>query len=256
MRVGYIQSVTVQTQALPWLEPGQDFPPIGESWGTDSPAPGLLAAGGALDSTTLRKAYRQGIFPWFGKDEPLLWWSPDPRMVLEISNFKLHSSLQKTIRKFRTLPECEIRFDTSFEQVIRACANSPRHGQKGSWIVPEMINAYCSLHHAGYAHSVETWIKGELAGGLYCVALGKSVFGESMFSNSTDASKIALAALVAFCRAHGIVQIDCQQNTQHLASLGAKPMPRQQFLNQMQTSLEQVPPVWSFDMAYWESLFN
>jgi leucyl/phenylalanyl-tRNA--protein transferase len=177
-------------------------------------------------------------------------------MVLEISNFKLHLSLKKSIRKFLASPLCEVRFDTSFEQVIRACADSPRHGQKGSWIVPEMIEAYCAVHRAGVAHSVETWINGKLVGGLYCVALGKSVFGESMFSNESDASKIALAALVAFCREHDIVQIDCQQNTQHLASLGAKPVKRQQFINQMQTSLEETPPVWCFEASNWNHFFQ
>lgn len=248
--------VTDPTQALPWLAPGQDFPSVCESWGGGSPAPGLLAAGGALDTATLRNAYRQGIFPWFGKDEPVLWWSPDPRMVLQISDFKLHASLRKTIRKFSATLDCEVRFDTAFEQVIKACADSPRHGQKGSWIVPDMVDAYCALHQAGYAHSVETWINGELVGGLYCVALGKSVFGESMFSHATDASKIALAALVAFCREHGIKQIDCQQNTQHLSSLGAKQMPRQQFINQMQTGLKEDSPVWFFDVANWNHFFS
>ena len=239
---------------LPWLTPGQDFPPVQQAWGQKSEAPGLLAAGGSLDTPTLCKAYAQGIFPWFSEGQPILWWSPDPRMVLEVSEFKLHRSLRKTLQKFRLSPECEIRIDTAFDTVIQACSNSPREGQSGTWIVPEMVRAYRALHQAGFAHSVETWMDGQLMGGLYCVALGKAVFGESMFTRTTDASKIALAALVCFCRHHGVGLIDCQQNTRHLASLGAREVSRAEFLNRIRLARQESSPRWHFDPLYWSEL--
>lgn len=239
---------------IPRLAPGQHFPPASEAWGTDSPAPGLLAVGGALDVATLRRAYSQGIFPWFSEGQPTLWWSPDPRMVLDVAQFKLHPSLRKTLKKFIQTPHCEIRIDSAFKEVIQACANSPRDGHAGTWIVPDMIDAYCDLHQAKLAHSVEVWVDGELVGGLYCVALGKSVFGESMFSRATDASKIALAALVCFCRQQGVVQIDCQQNTRHLASLGAQEKSRSEFLHNVTPGLAQDIPSWQFEPRYWQQL--
>jgi leucyl/phenylalanyl-tRNA--protein transferase len=239
---------------LPWLQAGEDFPPSSQAWGPDSEAPGLLAVGGALDVPTLRRSYAQGIFPWFSAGQPILWWSPDPRMVLEVARFRLHRSLRKTLQKFTTRPDCEIRFDSAFDQVIKACAGSPREGQDGTWIVPPMVQAYGELHRAGLAHSVETWIDGRLAGGLYCVALGRAVFGESMFTRATDASKIALAALVAFCRRQGITLIDCQQNTRHLASLGAHEMPRVDFLRHIAAAQLQPGPRWHFDPLYWHAL--
>jgi leucyl/phenylalanyl-tRNA--protein transferase len=144
--------------------------------------------------------------------------------------------------------------DSAFEEVIHACSAGPRKGQAGTWIVSDMIAAYGDLHRAGLAHSVETWVNGKLAGGLYCVALGKSVFGESMFSHSADASKIALAALVGFCRHHAIRQVDCQQNTRHLASLGACEIPRDLFVQQVASGLAQAAPVWRFDPVYWQEL--
>ena len=177
-------------------------------------------------------------------------------MVLEISKFKLHRSLKKTIVKFSEAPDSEIRIDTDFAQVISACATSQRQGQKGSWIVPEMIKAYTALHEAGFAHSVETWINGELAGGLYCVNIGKAVFGESMFSRSSDASKIALAALVSFSKKNGIVQIDCQQNTAHLSSLGAGIISREQFTANVALGLDYASPDWKFDTLDWQYLLT
>ena len=239
---------------LSWLAPGQDFPSVSEAWNEESPAPGLLAAGGVLDVDTLRRAYSQGIFPWFSQGQPILWWSPDPRMVLDVNAFRLQPSFRKTLGKFRKTPGCEIRFDSAFEQVIEACAASRRAGQTGTWIVPDMIGAYRALHRAGFAHSVETWVDGQLVGGLYCVALGKSVFGESMFSHAPNASKIALAALVGFCLHHAIVQIDCQQNTLHLASLGAREISRDLFMNRVAAGLAQAAPVWQFDPLYWSGL--
>ena len=239
---------------LPWLDPGEVFPDPAQAWDASQPAPGLLAAGGALDVDSLRQAYSRGIFPWFSDGQPILWWSTDPRMVLFAAEFKLHRSLKKTVSRFAADPRCEIRVDTAFEDVIRACSQTRRTGQNGTWIVPQMLKAYLAFHRAGHAHSVETWIDGQLAGGLYCVALGKAVFGESMFARVSDASKIALAALVAFCRAHDIDVIDCQQNTAHLASLGARDIPRADFVARVARNAQQDPPRWRFEPVYWNRL--
>ncbi len=239
---------------LPWLNPGDPFPDSSRAWGAGDPVPGLLAIGGSLDVATLVDAYGQGVFPWFNDDQPILWWSPDPRMVLEVSRFKLHRSLRKTLGWFRSSSACEIRVDHDFETVMRACAEAPRAGQSGTWIVPRMVEAYVALHRAGHAHSVETWIDGELAGGLYCVALGRAVFGESMFTRRSDASKIALAALICLCRRHGVSMIDCQQQTPHLASLGAREMPRERFVSNVARAAKQRGPVWCFEPLYWNEL--
>lgn len=239
---------------VPWLEPGEPFPDAADAWGPDAPAPGLLAAGGALDMATLQRAYSAAIFPWFSSGQPILWWSPDPRMVLHTAEFKLHRSLRKTLARFAASNRCELRIDTAFEQVINACSQSPRPGQSGTWIVPAMVSAYCELHRAGLAHSVETWIDGELAGGLYCVGLGRAVFGESMFTRVPDASKIALAGLVAFCRSNGVTMIDCQQNTRHLASLGAREVARQSFLSHVAAATGLTAPAWRFEPVYWTDL--
>ncbi len=253
---------------LPWLEPGDTFPPVTQARGADSGLPGLLAAGGALDVSTLTSAYARGIFPWFSEGQPILWWSTDPRMVLKVADFKLQPSFKKTLQKFRSgfngSIDCEVRFDTAFEQVITACASSNRAGQQGTWIVPQMVAAYIALHHAGFAHSVETWVNGELVGGLYCVNIGSAVFGESMFSKATDASKIALAALVCFCRANGVAMIDCQQKTSHLASLGAREMPRSEFVAYVNHQLNHQlghntrKPVlnWRFEPQLWNELLT
>lgn len=237
--------------ALPWLRPGAPFPPPHWAWDASTNAPGLLCAGGDLRVETLTRAYSQAIFPWFSTGQPILWWSPDPRMVLAIAHFRLRSSLKKRLKQFMRSPTCEIRVDSAFADVIRACAASARAGQGGTWITPEMVNAYCQLHHAGLAHSVETWMDGALCGGLYFVALGQAVFGESMFHHKTDTSKIALAALVAMCRQHGVTHIDCQQNTRHLASLGATEMPRAEFVNHVQAATSRHSPTWSFRPVYW-----
>ncbi len=243
-------------KSVPWLTTGEDFPPVSQAWAESDPAPGLLAAGGSLDMQTLLQAYGQGIFPWFSPGQPILWWSPEPRMVLQTRDFKLQRSLQKTLRRFVLESGCNLRFDTVFERVIKACAQTPRDGQPGTWIVPEMIDAYTNLHRAGHAHSVETWVDGELVGGLYCVNLGHMVFGESMFSHQNDASKIALAGLVAFCRAQGIAMIDCQQNTAHLASLGAAEIPRADFVDQIKQNAPKPSPVWIFDTLYWQQILK
>ena len=239
------------------LRPGDPFPPLTCAWDADSPAPGLLAAGGALDVPTLTAAYRQTIFPWFSVGEPILWWSPDPRMVLDVGEFRLHRSLRKTLARLAADPAYEIRFDSAFGDVMARCAAAPRPGQSGTWIVPPMRRAYAALHRAGHAHSVEVWIGGELAAGLYCVALGHAVFGESMFTTVTDGSKIALCALVAFCRAHGIPLIDCQQNTRHLAFMGARERSRAGFAAQVEQLTAQPAPAWPagpFDPIYWKAL--
>ena len=236
---------------LPWVEPGASFPHLNTAWTERDPMPGLLAAGGVLDVATLLQAYSQGIFPWFSEGQPVLWWSPNPRMVLEVKNFQLHRSLRKTLLNFMADAGCNIRFNTAFADVIKACTDKPRDGQAGTWILPEMVDAYCSLHDAGHAHSVETWVNGELVGGLYCVSIGGAVFGESMFAHQTDASKISLAALVCFCRAHDISMIDCQQNTQHLGSLGAAEIDRSEFVQRVAENLKKVAPAWHFDPVYW-----
>lgn len=239
---------------LPWLEPGQTFPPVHKAWGENDPAPGLLAAGGVLDVETLVRAYSNGIFPWYGEGQPILWWSTDPRMVLDPLCFKLHRSLRKTLQKLLREDRLQIRMDHSFDRVMRHCAQAPREGQTGTWILPAMVQAYTRLHRSGMAHSVEAWIDGELAGGLYCVNLGGAVFGESMFARKTDASKIALAALVAFARVNNLPLIDCQQQTNHLASLGAAPIARADFVRRIRQAQESPSPQWRFDPLYWNKL--
>ena len=203
---------------------------------------------------TLIDAYSKGIFPWFSEGQPILWWSPDPRMVLKVEEFKLHRSFKKKLAQFAVSDSGEIRVDTAFRQVIESCASSSRRGQSGTWILPEMVEAYVQLHRAGLAHSIETWIDGELVGGLYCVAIGKAVFGESMFARMPEASKIALAGLVALCIFHNIEQIDCQQNTSHLASLGAREIARTEFL-QCVSKANTIPSLeWKFSPVYWDYL--
>ncbi len=241
---------------LPWLEPGDPFPDVRSAWGAGSEAPGLLAAGGDLSVSSLRSAYSNGIFPWFSEGQPNLWWSPDPRMVLQATHFRLHRSLRKTLTRFRNAAHCEVRFDTAFAQVVSTCAQASRNGQPGTWILPPMVEAYTRLHAAGHAHSVETWMDGKLVGGLYCVALGKAVFGESMFARVPDASKIALAALVGFCRHHGIEAIDCQQNSAHLASLGATELPRSIFLQHIRRAQSAAPVEWHFAPLYWNYILS
>jgi leucyl/phenylalanyl-tRNA--protein transferase len=245
-----------QQPALAWLEPGEPFPDVAQAWPVNSDAPGLLAAGGSLDVASLVRAYSKGIFPWYSRGQPILWWSTEPRMVLQLANFRLHRSLKKTLLRFRSDPRCAIRFDSAFDRVIDACAHTGRKGQGGTWILPEMVAAYQALHRAGYAHSVETWVEGELVGGLYCVAIGQAVFGESMFAHRSDASKLALAALVGFCRAQGVAAIDCQQNTAHLATLGAAEMPRSAFIANVQEAITKAPPAWHFDPLYWNLILD
>lgn len=207
---------------IPWLSEEHVFPPLDTALVEPN---GLLAAGGDLNPQRLLAAYRHGIFPWYSAGEPVLWWSPDPRMVLFPDELKISRSLARTLRN----ANYEVRMDTAFGDVIHACAGKPREGQLGTWITEAMQKAYRALHRLGYAHSVETWIDGRLAGGLYGIALGQAFYGESMFSNVRDASKIALAHLCAHLKRRGFGIIDCQMETAHLASLGARPIPRREF---------------------------
>lgn len=239
-----------------WLRDADDpLPDTRFALPSGSDAPGLLAAGGELTPVRLTEAYSKGVFPWYSAGQPVLWWSPDPRMVLWVNEFKLNRSLRKTIARFARSPDCEIRIDSAVGEVIRACAASPREGQDGTWIVPDMVAAYQRWHAVGAVHSVETWTDGELAGGLYGVGIGRMFFGESMFSRRTDASKIALAALVCFCREHGIDLIDCQQRTGHLASMGGRELPRGVFEAAVAERVQGRPVTpWIYHQRLWARL--
>lgn len=241
---------------IPWLyAPTDPLPEPRFALPANSDAPGLLAAGGELTPTRLAEAYGKGVFPWYGEGQPVLWWSPDPRMVMYTDDFHLSHSLRKTVRRFARTPGCEVRIDGDFRAVITACAHAPREGQAGTWIVPEMIEAYCHWHTHGRTHSIETRVDGELVGGLYLVNLGRMVFGESMFARRTDASKIAFAALVCFCRANGLSLIDCQQRTGHLASLGGREIPRPLFEQELASRVGGAPVHdWTYDAAMWDLL--
>ncbi len=208
---------------IAWLHADTPFPP--HEFATISPN-GLLAAGGDLSAERLIEAYRNGIFPWYSDGDPILWWSPDPRMVLDPAKVRVSRSLAKVLRN----RSYEVRFDSAFDQVMAACA-APRPGQQGTWITPELQQAYLGLHRLGHAHSIETWIDGELAGGLYGVALGAVFFGESMFSQVRDASKIALVHAARYLQLAGFRIIDCQMHTDHLESMGAIEMDRDGFLH-------------------------
>ena len=218
------------------------FPDVSQALTDADGAPGLLAAGGDLSPQRLLQAYRQGIFPWFSEGQPILWWSTDPRMVLFTDRFAISASLRKTLRKVHKSAvsdgRWQIRFDTAFEQVMRACA-APRRDGAGTWISKDIVDGYCELHRMGYAHSSECWLDGQLVGGAYGVSIGRMFYGESMFARRTDASKIALAYLVHFLTRNGVKLIDCQQETSHLASLGAVPIPRKEFLQHVRNAVAQ-----------------
>ncbi|MGK5063401.1 leucyl/phenylalanyl-tRNA--protein transferase [Janthinobacterium sp. LB3P112] len=224
---------------IPWLDIHTPFPDVSRAL-TDE-APGLLAAGADLSPARLLDAYRRGIFPWFSEGQPILWWSTDPRMVLMTEDFKVSDSLAKAIRKVErsaaTDGRWQLRFDSDFDAVMRACA-APRKDGPGTWISDEIIAGYTGLHKLGYAHSSELWLDGELVGGAYGVSIGRMFYGESMFARVTDGSKIALAQLVRFLRARGVAMIDCQQETKHLASLGAAPISRARFLAHVRSAIE------------------
>ncbi|MEO8331049.1 MAG: leucyl/phenylalanyl-tRNA--protein transferase [Gallionella sp.] len=225
---------------IPWLNDDAPFPPVSRALRSPN---GLLAAGGDLSAARLLEAYRLGIFPWFNPGEPILWWSPDPRMVLIPGEFKTSRSLAKELRN----GAYEVRFDSAFEEVMRACA-APRDAHHGTWIGEEMIAAYCALHQQGYAHSVEVWMEGKLAGGLYGVGIGRVFYGESMFSRISNASKIALAHLAAQLARWQYGMIDCQMKTTHLASLGAREIPRSEFIARLQELVHCTPTTnWRFE---------
>jgi leucyl/phenylalanyl-tRNA---protein transferase len=229
---------------IPWLESAETFPPLGLALREPN---GLLCAGGDLTPQRLVLAYLNGIFPWYSPGEPILWWSPDPRMVLFPAEFRTSRSLRKTLRN----GNYSVRLDTRFKAVIQACARTPRKDQPGTWITAEIQAAYTRLHELGYAHSVETWIDETLVGGLYGIAIGKMFYGESMFAHTTDASKIAIAHLVRYLGDRGFGMIDCQMNTHHLASLGAREIPRDDFIDRLR-KLTATPPLcghWQADAA-------
>jgi len=244
-----------RTPAIVWLEGDDPFPPVESAMGPDTGLCGLLAIGGHLTVDRLEQAYARGIFPWYTEGQPVLWWTPDPRMVLKTAEFKLSRSLAKTLRRFLATAGSEMRVDHAFGDVMAACALTYRDGQVGTWITPAMRSAYGQWHQAGRAHSFEVWMNGNLMGGLYGVNIGRMFFGESMFSRCTDASKWALAALVAACRRRGIEWIDCQQNTAHLASMGASEVPRAEFLEHLRR-MSVMEPIcdWFYDPKDWALL--
>lgn len=210
---------------IPWLGANDRFPPVERALREPN---GLLAAGADLSVPRLLEAYECGIFPWSSDEQPLLWWSPDPRMVLVPSELRISRSLRKRLAR----RDYEVRADTAFAEVMRACA-APRPGQDGTWITEPIIEAYIRLHQAGHAHSIETWIGGQLAGGLYGVSLGRMFYGESMFARVADASKIALAHLARQLERWECGLIDCQMTTAHLARFGAREIPRAEFMRRL-----------------------
>ena len=227
---------------LPWIEPGDPFPPSHRALTDQHGANGLVAASQSLTPEMLEKAYRCGLFPWSGPGEPILWWTPNPRMVLSLNDFRCRRSLRKGIRQAVELGY-ELRVDSSFQQLLTECA-APRQGQNGSWITPAIIQNYRKLHEGNLAHSLELFDQDQLLGGLYLVSLGKMLFGESMVSLKPNASKICLAMLVQWARQHGGQIIDCQQQTHHLISLGAAPVSRQVFESILKTEIEKQGFPW------------
>lgn len=226
---------------IPLLGPSDPFPSVDRA--LDDPN-GLLAAGGGLGVARLMDAYTRGIFPWFSAGDPVLWWSPDPRMVLDSGGVRVARSLRRRLRK----PDYQVTADRAFRPVLDACAG-PRRDEIGTWLVPPMIRAYERLHRDGVAHSIEVWMNGELAGGLYGVALGRMFYGESMFTRQTDASKIALVYLAAQLHRWGFPVIDCQMRTPHLASLGAEEIPRRQFVTLLERLVREpgITGPWTLD---------
>lgn len=228
--------------SLPQLSASTTFPPTDKALMHPD---GLLAWGGDLSTERLLKAYRQGIFPWCAENEPLLWWTPSARMVLQFKHLHISHSLKKQLRKLQREPhgKRQVRIDTAFEKVMRACAEK-RKNQDGTWIAEDFIQAYCLLHQQHYAHSVEVWDNEELIGGLYGVSIGKMFYGESMFSRQTDASKIALVFLMHYLAHQGVYLVDCQQETPHLTSMGGACISRHAFEQHLQQVCTQTPIQW------------
>ena len=227
---------------IPWLEGQEPFPPLERALVELN---GLLCAGADLSAQRLLEAYQRGIFPWYSNGEPILWWSPDPRMVLVPDDFRVSRSLRRSLRSGRFT----VKLDSDFPAVIRACAEAPRSGQHGTWITREMQHAYWKLFQLGIAHSVETWLEGSLVGGLYGLAIGRMFYGESMFTRVSDASKVGAAHLARFLAEEGFGMIDCQMSTPHLASLGAREIPRAEFMLRLK-ELIHCPDTsfkWQFD---------
>ncbi|MEK7360789.1 MAG: leucyl/phenylalanyl-tRNA--protein transferase [Pseudomonadota bacterium] len=237
---------------IPWLEPDDPFPPLASALKHPN---GLLAAGADLSPERLLAAYRQGIFPWYSEGEPILWWSPDPRMVLIPSELKVSRSLAKTLRN----RDYEIRFDSAFAAVMQDCAaRGADHAgagadETGTWITDDMRAAYQRLHELDYAHSAETWIEGELAGGLYGVAIGRMFYGESMFTRVRDASKLAMVHLVRRLERQEYGMIDCQMHTRHLASLGARAIARSNFSPRLRELVDYAVTPMKWDAAETET---
>ncbi len=213
-----------------WLEGAMPLPDP-----RHAPADGPLAIGGTLSKKRLLEAYRAGIFPWYEEGLPVLWWSPDPRFLLDPASLVVRRSVAQRIRS----GVFEVRYDTAFERVMRGCAETPRKHEAGTWITPDMIEAYCGLFDAGTAHSVECWKDDELVGGLYGVSLGAAFFGESMFTRTTDASKVAFVHLAERAKGWGFHFVDCQMRTEHLATFGAVDVPREEFLERLAVAVGQ-----------------
>lgn len=232
---------------LLWLEPSTTFPNPRTDSDLHPEVPGLIAASENLSAEQLENAYRHGIFPWYSQGQPVLWWSPNPRMILVPQELKISHSFKKSLQQFLRDPDYEIRVDDNFQETIMACATQSRPQQNGTWITHAIIQAYTALHTNNQAHSVEVFFKNQRIGGLYLVNLGAMVFGESMFSRQTDASKIALAALCGFCIDSKIGLIDCQQETSHLSSMGGRPIPRNDFLDYIEHASNAKSPVWNFN---------
>jgi leucyl/phenylalanyl-tRNA---protein transferase len=224
---------------IPFLGPVDPFPPVDQALAEPD---GLLAAGGSLATRRLVDAYRRGIFPWFNEGDPILWWSPDPRAVLRPTAVRVSHSMRKRLRQ----EAFAVTIDRAFAHVLDGCA-APRAGDAGTWLSPAMRRAYSSLHASGLAHSIEVWMDGELAGGLYGVAIGRMFFGESMFARRTDASKIAMVRLAGQLGRWGFPLIDCQLETEHLATLGAETMPRRQFVAEVERLVKEPAAVWALD---------
>lgn len=239
--------------AIPWLGPSDPFPNPQTEADPDPEVPGLLAVSERIFAGQLERAYQNGIFPWYSDHQPVLWWSPDPRMTLEPCNLQISRSLRKTIRSYLDDSSISLRVDHNFSGVMRACATTERQGQDGTWITHEIMDAYTALHEQGHAHCITIEQHEHAIGGLYCVCFGKMVFGESMFSKIRDSSKLALAALCAWCYDHDVSLIDCQQETAHLRSLGARPINRAQFVQHVERAVR-IPASghWNMDKSILE----
>lgn len=232
---------------LPWVHASEALPEASKALSEPN---GLVCAGIDINPGRLLEAYRKGIFPWYSEGQPVLWWSPDPRMVLFCEDFRFHRSLRKRARTLSEDSGWSLAVSADFDAVVHACAR-PRRGQRGTWITPEVIDAYTALHRQGFAQSVELRYHNELQAGLYGVSIGRMFFGESMFTLLKDGSKLALAALVGLLKREGFTMIDCQQQTDHLALLGARPIPRKLYIEQIQDLCRREPPNWSAVELFW-----